>query len=147
MIRWTDQEWRHFFDLNAYCRVMREQAPPGWETTPDLTYAGSSVVERRSDKAERVGSTPTRRTKVTAGSLPTADGFWKDRGVEYDAAMGEWVEPGHSAHRKRSVNWLMHPSHCPPCGERKVRWMAAQDEATHVGRNGRRLAEIHGVAV
>ena len=79
--------------------------------------------------------------KLTAGHLPTAPGFWDSLAGEYDAAHANDRPPGtHEGHNKRSVAWLMHPSHCPSCGERKIRWMARQPEWTHVGRNGRRLA-------
>ena len=62
----------------------------------------------------------------------------------YERQLAERPE-GHAAHKKRSVQWLMHPSHCPECGTKKIRYMAAQPEESHIGRNGRRLAETYGV--
>ena len=75
----------------------------------------------------------------SGGSSPTDGDLYA---AWYERQIAERPE-GHAAHRKRSVQWLMHPSHCPECGTKKIRWMAAQSEASHVGRNGRRLMEIY----
>ena len=53
----------------------------------------------------------------------------------------------HAAHYNRDIEWLAHPGNCKGgrCLRKKLRWMAAQSELSHIGRNGRRLAQIHGV--
>lgn len=51
---------------------------------------------------------------------------------------------GHAAHKKlRSVERLM--ANCQECGIARIKWMAAQPESSHIGRNGRRLAQIYKI--
>lgn len=152
---WTEADWQAFRDLTAMCRAMREAWPVHGDGGVECTRS-----ERIAPVSRQAGAVPARRQpKVTAGSLPTVPGFWQKSAALYDAAVPEcpgegyelvrhpsgvyeWID-AHRLHRKRSVDWLM--TNCRPCGESKVRWMAAQPEASHAGRNGRRLAKVFGL--